>query len=56
MSIAVARGWIATFVFQTPIASGQHIGRKNLILVMIQGLLGENQDGFILNNNYIDAG
>ena len=46
MSIAVARGWIATSVFQTPIASGQHIGRKNLILVMIQGLLGENQYGY----------
>ena len=42
-----ARGWIATSVFQTPIASGQHIGRKNLILVMIQGLLGENQDGYL---------
>ena len=41
-----ARGWIATSVFQTPIASGQHIGRKNLILVMIRGLLGENQDGY----------
>ena len=24
-------GWIATSVFRTPIAVGQHMGRKNLI-------------------------